>query len=100
MSLIWMSPLSKNFTSHFFPLSDAWTKPFNPFPNNKFRRFQTEKKFADGNFKFDVNGRKFSKRLENTVGKGELLVTTTSRKSPDQDHSQARNLLWNFSFIG
>ena len=76
MSLIWMSPLSKNFTSHFFPLSDAWTKPFNPFPNNKFRRFQTEKKFADGNFKFDVNGRKFSKRVENTVGKGELLVTS------------------------
>ena len=26
----------------------------------------------DDNFKFDENGRKFSKRLENTVGKGEI----------------------------
>ena len=28
--------------------------------------------FADDNFKFDGNGRKFSKRVENTVGKGEI----------------------------
>ena len=30
------------------------------------------KAFADDNFKFDENGRKLSKRLENTVGKGEI----------------------------
>ena len=30
------------------------------------------KDFADDNFKFDENGRKFSKQLENTVGKGEI----------------------------
>ena len=30
------------------------------------------KEFADDNFKFDENGRKFSKRVENTVGKGEI----------------------------
>ena len=30
------------------------------------------KKFADNNFKFDENGRKFSIRVENTVGKGEI----------------------------
>ena len=30
------------------------------------------KEFADCNFKFDKNGRKFSKRVENTVGKGEI----------------------------
>ena len=30
------------------------------------------KKFADNNFKFDKNGRKISKRVENTVGKGEI----------------------------
>ena len=30
------------------------------------------KKFADDNFKFDENGRKFSKWVENTVGKGEI----------------------------
>ena len=29
------------------------------------------KEFADDNFKFDENGRRFYKRAENTVGKGE-----------------------------
>ena len=31
-----------------------------------------QKEFADDNFKFDENGRKLSKRVENTVGKGEI----------------------------
>ena len=30
------------------------------------------KEFADDNFKMDENGRKLSKQLENTVGKGEI----------------------------
>jgi isoleucyl-tRNA synthetase len=30
------------------------------------------KEFADDNLRFDENGRKVSKRLENTVGKGEI----------------------------
>ena len=30
------------------------------------------KDFADDNFKYDENGRKLSKRVENTVGKGEI----------------------------
>ena len=30
------------------------------------------KDFADNNFKFDENGRNFSKRVENTDGKGEI----------------------------
>ena len=30
------------------------------------------KEFADDNIKFDENGRKLSKRVENTVGKGEI----------------------------
>ena len=30
------------------------------------------KEFADDKFKFDENGRKFSKRVESTVGKGEI----------------------------
>ena len=30
------------------------------------------KKFADDNFKFDKNCRKFLKRVENSVGKGEI----------------------------
>ena len=35
-----------------------------------FRLFQTE--FADDNFKFNKNGRKVTKRVENTAGKGEI----------------------------
>ena len=30
------------------------------------------KEFADDNFKFDKNGSKLSKRVENIVGKGEI----------------------------
>ena len=30
------------------------------------------KEFTDDNFKFDENARKLSKRVENTVGKGEI----------------------------
>ena len=30
------------------------------------------KEFADDNFKWDENGRKFYKWVENTVGKGEI----------------------------
>ena len=32
------------------------------------------KEFADDNFKFHENGRKLSKREENTVGKGEIAL--------------------------
>ena len=30
------------------------------------------KEFADDNFKFDENGSKISKQVENTVGKGKI----------------------------
>ena len=45
---------------------------FNPFPNDTFLDSSRLKEFADDNFKFGENGTKFSKRLENTVGKGEI----------------------------
>ena len=35
-------------------------------------RLSKLKEFADNNFKFDENGRKLSKQVENTVGKGEI----------------------------
>ena len=41
------------------------------YQTTNFRLFQTEV-FADDNFRFDENGRKLSKRVENTVGKGEI----------------------------
>ena len=43
-----------------------------PFPKRQILDSSKLKEFADDNFKFDENGRQFSKRLENTVGKGEI----------------------------
>ena len=40
--------------------------PINPLYSSKL------KEFADNNYTFDENGRKFSKRVENPVGKGEI----------------------------
>ena len=48
--------------------------PFFRYTSSKttnFRLFQT-KEVADDNFKFDINGRKFSKWVENTARKGEI----------------------------
>ena len=39
-----------------------------------FRLIQIED-FANNNFKSDENGRRFSKWVENTAGKGEIVVT-------------------------
>ena len=46
------------------------------FIQNIFTLSQTSnpKEFADDNFKFVENGRKLSKRVENTVGKGEIAL--------------------------
>ena len=44
----------------------------NPLPDNKILDRSKLKQSADNNFKFDENSRKFSKRVENTVGKGEI----------------------------
>ena len=41
------------------------------YQTTNFGLFKLEE-FADDNFKFDENGRKLSKRVENTVGKGEV----------------------------
>ena len=45
---------------------------FNPFPHNKILDSSKLKEFADYNFKFDKNGKKLPKWVENTVGKGEI----------------------------
>ena len=39
------------------------------------------KELANDNFKFDENSGKFSKKVENTVGKGKSLVTTNISSS-------------------
>ena len=41
----------------------------NSLPDDRFKTSKQEE-FADDNFKFDENGKKFSKWVENTVGKG------------------------------
>ena len=47
-------------------------QPFNPFPNDRILDMTKLKEFADNDFNIDRNGWKFSKRVENTVGKGEI----------------------------
>ena len=44
----------------------------NQVPRRQISDSPKLKEFADDNFKFDKNGRKLSKRIENTVGKGEI----------------------------
>ena len=48
----------------------VWEK-VNPFKFQILNSFKL-KEFADYYFKFDENGRKFSKRVQNPVGKGEI----------------------------
>ena len=43
---------------------------FQPFPKRQILDSSKLKEFADGNFETNENDRKFSKRVENTVGKG------------------------------
>ena len=45
---------------------------FNPFPKQQLLDSSKLKEFADDNFEYDENGRKFSKWVENTVRKGEI----------------------------
>ena len=44
----------------------------NPLPDDKILDRSNWKQSADDNCKFDENSRKFSKQVENTVGKGEI----------------------------
>ena len=45
---------------------------FKPFPKRQILDSSKLKEFADNNFEFNENGRKFSKWEESTVGKGEI----------------------------
>ena len=54
--------------------------------------YSKSKEFADDNFKFDENNKKFSKHVENTEGKGEiaryeqfLLLPQCFQKTPTAD---------------
>ena len=43
-----------------------------PFPKQQVLDSSNLKELTDNNFELDENGRKFSKLVENTVGKGEI----------------------------
>ena len=45
---------------------------FNPFQSDTILESSELNEFADNNFKFDGRARKLLKRVENTVGKGEI----------------------------
>ena len=45
---------------------------FYPFPEQQILDSSKLKEFADDNFRIDENGRRFSKWVENTVGKGKI----------------------------
>ena len=45
---------------------------FLPFPKRQISDSSKLKEYADDNFEFDENGKKFSKWVEKTVGKGEI----------------------------
>ena len=67
---------TKSTIYSFFPKVSPGYKiiesPVNPFPNDNILQWSKLKELADNNFEFDENGRKFSKWVENTVGKGEI----------------------------
>ena len=60
-----------NFSSKSgFRLHFVRQSAFQPITKRQILDSSKVKEFADDNFKFDENGRKLSKREENTVGKG------------------------------
>ena len=75
----------KLITSNFFFSHDVFTSVFllsksqdgvvkdSPITKRQILDFSKLKEFATDNFKFDKNGRKLSKRIEITVGKGEIF---------------------------
>ena len=55
-----------------FPVPKRKKENFNPLPDDKILDRSKLKQSADNNFENDENSIKFSKQVENTVGKGEI----------------------------
>ena len=70
------------------------------YKNHKFLDSSKPKEFADDEFKFDENDRKFSKRVENTVGNGEIachaqfLLSTQCFQKTRTEHTLKPVLAW------
>ena len=54
-----------------------------PFPKRQILDPSKLKEFSDDNSKFDEQGKKLSKRIENTVGKGEIAHYNQLVQIPD-----------------
>ena len=54
------------------PKNGRWGKELTHYQMTNFIDSAKLKEFTDSYFKFDENGRKLSKQVENTVGKGEI----------------------------
>ena len=65
----------KGFISRFFFNSGLYgtLRQGYPFPKRQILDSSKLKEFADDNLELHENGRKFFKRVENTVGKGETV---------------------------
>ena len=68
---MWES-LEFNYMHHWTTCDLSCQNCVNPLPDDKILDRSNLKQSADDNFKFDENSRKFSKQVENTVGKGEI----------------------------
>ena len=56
----------------YFPFGKIWFCVVQLFPKRQILDTSKLKDFAVDNFRFDEIGRNFFKKVENTVGKGEL----------------------------
>ena len=69
--LLLPSMFSKDFLPRIVKKSGLCGKELTHYQTTTFRLFQTER-VSDNKFKFNENGRKLSKWVENTAGKGEI----------------------------
>ena len=64
--------LKKRTMMALFCCNAVCTNEHRPITRRQILDSSRLKEFADDNFKLDENGRKLSKQVENTVGKGEI----------------------------
>ena len=71
---VYMYWIGLGFYYIFTNLPPEWREDlvFDSLPDDQILDSSKLKEFADDNFKFDKIGRKLSKQVENTVGKGEI----------------------------
>ena len=78
LEFVWKKTLwerEKILVTSIVSLFKCFQKPSSSRPltfKRQILHFSKLEGFADDNFKFDVNGRTFSKWVENNVGKGEI----------------------------